>query len=95
MTGRVITVGSDAAYLVLGYIQDESGQPLSLERGELIGNGLVLDVFTNRRGRFAVEGIAPGAYQLVIGKYQAKVNFKAAEENLIDAGVITVSEVQP
>ena len=55
----------------------------------------MLDVFTNRRGRFAVEGIAPGTYQLVIGKYQAKVNFKAAEENLIDAGVITVSEVQP
>lgn len=95
VTGRVITVGSDAAYLVLGYIQDKAGQPLSLERGELIGNGLVLDVFTNRRGRFAVEGIAPGTYKLVIGKYQAKVNFKAAEENLIDAGIITVTEVQP
>ncbi|AVJ55160.1 hypothetical protein C5610_01895 [Idiomarina sp. OT37-5b] len=94
-TGRVITVGSDAAYLVLGYIYNHLGQPLSLERGELRGEGRVLEVFTNRRGRFAVEGIAPGRYQLVIGGLSADVVLTATEENLIDAGVITVSEVKP
>ena len=76
-TGHHYMVGSDLSYTVLGVLVDDKGEPLSLARGEIVALQTPSNAqqasgnqpqryrfFTNRSGRFVVEGIGVGRYQV-------------------------------
>jgi len=69
-SGFLIEVGTAAAFSVIGEIIDTDGNPVGLVGGEAIAldSDSVVDgpitFFTNRAGRFVVQGLAPGEYDL-------------------------------
>lgn len=92
-TGHLLTLGSDSAYTVKGILLDAAGQPVSYLQGEFVGEDTKLSFFTNRTGRFYVQGVAPGTYKLIAGGASDKakvVTIIAEEASLIDIGTITL-----
>lgn len=82
-----------------GQLKDESTQALSYvaggiynEKGQLVDNTF----FTNKEGRFFVEGLEPGSYQLVLDKVGFKpisiVVKKPEGTMMIDLGSVTVQK---
>jgi outer membrane usher protein len=64
-SGTVLEVGSDAVVLLDGRLVDKEGEPLALIAGFAVGeDGKKLEFFTNRTGRFRIEGMKPGTYKL-------------------------------
>lgn len=66
VTGNVVEVGSDAFYTVLGTLLAPDGEGIELQPGRLTGEGIEQTFFTNRAGRFIVEGLKPGRYTLIL-----------------------------
>lgn len=66
VTGNVVQVGSEAFYTVLGTLLDPNGESIELQPGRIIGEGIEQTFFTNRAGRFIVEGLKPGHYTLTL-----------------------------
>lgn len=66
--GVLIRVGSDATVLIDGRLVDPSGQPIALAAGSARpadgGGGQPIAFFTNRGGRFRIDGARPGRYEL-------------------------------
>ncbi|MBN9564921.1 MAG: fimbrial biogenesis outer membrane usher protein [Alphaproteobacteria bacterium] len=68
--GGVAKIGTDAVVMVKGQLLDVAKNPLALASGEI----LYLDepekepvlFFTNRSGFFAVEGLKPGKYKIMV-----------------------------
>lgn len=92
-SGYHFRIGSDASYTVLGVLQDSEGEPLSLKVGT--AHALAdtdfepVQLFTNRTGRFVVEGLPPGEYELRMGSGdQMRFTFTVADgdERLLDVG---------
>ena len=67
-SGTVIRVGTGATVLLGGVLETAAGAPVSLQAGEIVSLSEPqippVEVFTNRRGKFSVEGLKPGAYEL-------------------------------
>jgi len=67
-SGTVIRVGTDASVIITGSLATAAGQPVPLQGGEVVALGdstwKALTMFTDRNGRFHVEGLKPGAYEL-------------------------------
>ncbi len=94
-SGAVVRVGTDASVLLDGILQDANGAPLALQAGELRAldapDRETIPFFTNRRGRFRVDGLRPGRYELslfadpdsVLG-----VEIPSETEGLVDVGVL-------
>ena len=67
-SGTIVSLGGDENVLLAGVLNIREGEPASLEAGKLIA----LDdsqqenrpFFTNRKGRFRVDRLKPGKYQL-------------------------------
>jgi outer membrane usher protein len=67
-SGTVIRVGTDATVLLGGVLEGAGGAPISLEAGEVLS----LDepgrkpqlFFTNRKGKFRLEAMKPGRYEM-------------------------------
>ncbi|MCF1430369.1 MAG: carboxypeptidase-like regulatory domain-containing protein [Shewanella sp.] len=88
-SGHLLTLGSDSAYTVKGVLLDAAGYPVSYLQGEIVGENVRTSFFTNRAGRFFIQGVAPGTYQLIAGgdaKKAQTVKIVAAESSLIDIG---------
>lgn len=66
--GVIVPVGTGATVLGDGVLIDAEGKPLPLERGTIVAlddSSLpAVEFFTNRSGRFRVEGLAPGRFRL-------------------------------
>ena len=67
-------IGSDATVTAVGTVLDDDGEAVSLATGEFskVGDSspAIKTVFTNSRGRFSVQGLSPGEWQLRLhGKY--------------------------
>ncbi|MFT3809659.1 MAG: fimbria/pilus outer membrane usher protein [Micropepsaceae bacterium] len=75
-SGFDLTVGSDFNISVIGTLTDDRGQAIALEPGVATylddPNAKPVDFFTNREGRFAVNGLKAGRWLLTIGSGQAK-----------------------
>jgi outer membrane usher protein FimD/PapC len=65
-SGLVVVVGSPAQVQVRGSVVDGQRQPLSFVALQLQrdGSDAVIDLFSNRKGRFVSEPLAPGTYRL-------------------------------
>lgn len=67
-SGTVIRVGTDASVFLRGELRDAQGEPIGLITAEVedlsdLDRPPVI-LFTNRTGRFALEGFRPGRYQI-------------------------------
>ncbi|WP_159437687.1 fimbria/pilus outer membrane usher protein [Ferrimonas marina] len=62
LTGHTIQVGSDASKTVIGTLLTPAGEPVSLRQGIASNGEREIRFFTNRGGRFVLEGVAPGDY---------------------------------
>lgn len=71
--GSLVTVGQDATVFLRGTLQTAKGEPMALVTGEVISladrSWKPIILFTNQRGKFALEGFKPGRYalQLTLG----------------------------
>lgn len=99
VSGFAIEVGGDANKTIVGtlYFRDE---PVGLKTGDftaLDSAGRTDDAaqvfFTNRAGRFALTGVASGAYELRVdrGRYVAVVEIVDDEQTYINIGRVELS----
>lgn len=69
-SGTVIRVGSGATVLLRGVLLTAGGRPAALQYGEIASldepERRPVPLFTNRAGRFSVEGLRPGRYHLIL-----------------------------
>jgi outer membrane usher protein len=67
-SGYRLTVGSDYTVTGFGTLLDEKGEPVALLMGTAVQDGgdagHKVSVFTNRSGRFGVQGLRPGRWLL-------------------------------
>ncbi|WP_135454256.1 fimbria/pilus outer membrane usher protein [Vibrio echinoideorum] len=85
-TSHIFTVGSDASKTVIGRLSLGDGKPLSLTQGYLVSNtGDSTPFFTNKGGRFVVEGIRSGNYkiQTMDSDITGQIHIPESEDNLI------------
>lgn len=87
-TGHFVQIGSDMSYTVIGYLRDKESNPIQLQRGTIKKEGFASTFFTNRRGRFVVEGVGPGQYTITIGETSAQINIEPKDISLIRLGNI-------
>ncbi len=95
-TGHVVQVGSAFSYTVMGVLLDDKGQPVALKRGivKQTGHEFSKTFFTNRAGRFVVEGIGSGTFTLEIEGLLGEFTVDDTELRFIDIGDIQL-EVKP
>ena len=92
-TGHLINIGSIASKTIIGTLEISSKKPLKLYQGQLVGQQKTYDFFTNRSGRFVVEGIAPGTYTITVeGFSPTKLNVPETNENLIYLPTLLIKE---
>jgi outer membrane usher protein len=69
--GYRLVVGSDYAYSVIGMLVDRDGEPVTLLAGRAYEGGdpkgRSVELFTDRKGRFAATGLKPGKWRIVLG----------------------------
>lgn len=85
-TSHIFTVGSDASKTVIGRLNLGDGKPLSLTQGYLVSStGDSTPFFTNKGGRFVVEGIRSGDYkiQTMDSDITGQIHIPESENNLI------------
>jgi outer membrane usher protein len=67
-SGTLIRVGTEATVFIRGVLVDAKGEPVSLQAGEIVSlsdpNWKQVTLFTNKAGKFALEGFKPGRYEL-------------------------------
>ncbi|MBQ1544038.1 MAG: fimbrial biogenesis outer membrane usher protein [Caulobacteraceae bacterium] len=67
----VLEVGSAYSVTAIGSLVDSDGQPLALTAGKAFDladpSHAPVEVFTNRQGRFAAQGLRPGRWRLEMG----------------------------
>lgn len=69
-SAHLIPLRDAGIVIVQGLILDQNEQAFSLKAGEI--NGIAF--FTDRQGRFYIEGLAPGEYQMKIQGSDDKIN---------------------
>ena len=72
-SGTVVMVGNDATVVLDGTLVDRTGTPLALLAGEIVAldrkDAIIGQFFTNRSGRFRIEGVGPGTFELRLERY--------------------------
>ncbi len=92
-SGYHLAVGSDASRSMLGVLLASGGEPLALRTGRAValGDGETRPFFTNRAGRFLVDGLAPDTYRLEVDGLAATAEVIVPESQ---AGVVKLGEVR-
>ncbi|MFJ6025710.1 hypothetical protein ACIQC9_14045 [Brevundimonas sp. NPDC092305] len=95
-SGYALTVGSAYNVTASGQMVDPQAFPVSLRTGEAVSlddpNAPKAEVVTNRSGRFAVSGLAPGRWRITLRGDPALVyDIVVPEGNLFRAGTISPS----
>lgn len=98
-SGFHFQVGSAASLTAVGIALQPDGSPLALAGGEVRADDgrefAPAKTFTNRAGRFAVQGLAPGAYVITfLGNPARRLRFEVAEDagGLVELGMLTTTE---
>ncbi len=94
-SGTLVPVGTGATAALAGILVDPAGQPLALVSGRVIEGAASgsepLVFFTNRSGRFRVEGLHPGGLQLLLDDgRKVDVAVPAGARGVVDLGRVTV-----
>ncbi|KZN44490.1 fimbria/pilus outer membrane usher protein [Pseudoalteromonas luteoviolacea] len=108
-TGHHIQIGSDLSYTVIGTLVDHSGTPIAMKRGRIIkqyagdsDNKNTTDTqaqswafFTNRTGRFVVEGISTGHYRIELDELSGQFSIADTAQRFVRLGTISTHIAQP
>lgn len=103
-TGHHIQIGSDLSYTVIGKFADNSGTAIAMQRGRIVKRQTDIDAdnqpqswpfFTNRTGRFVIEGISTGQYLVELGDMTGLINISGTEQRFVRVGTITLQAAQP
>nr|WP_282446582.1 fimbria/pilus outer membrane usher protein [Shewanella sp. 1CM18E] len=93
-TGHFFMVGSNSSYTARGVLKTSDGRPISYLQGSMTGNGVTLPFFTNKSGRFYLQGIGPGKYMLTISSnsYKPKaIVITQGNSHLIELGTLDIT----
>lgn len=97
-SGFRIEVGGVDHHVVLATLNDDGGAPVALTTGrvERIGSTETTPFFTNRNGRAAFSGLAPGRYRARIDNSDLAFTFEVVEDDpaIKNLGTVTL-ERQP
>lgn len=95
-SGIVIPVGTGATVLGDGVLIDAAGAPLPLELGTITSlddeTRAPIEFFTSRKGRFRVEGLSPGRFQLILANAPGNpivFTIPAGSAGRVDLGQLT------
>jgi outer membrane usher protein len=91
-TGYVLSLGDKIEITVVGSLRTEAGEPVSLAVGRVepvSGGAPASETFTNRSGRFAVDGLQPGDYRIVFDDL-GSADFRLTDA---DAGVKSLGDI--
>jgi outer membrane usher protein len=70
--GYKLVVGSDYSISIIGVLDDRDGQPIPLLAGKAYQvaapNDHPVELFTDRKGRFAAVGLKPGVWRIELGE---------------------------
>ena len=98
-SGAVVVVGTDATVLLGGTLVDNLGQPLALQAGEIrrldAPDDAPATFFTNRGGKFRIDGARPGDYMLrlyALPGLELAITVPAGAEGLYDVGTVVIPE---
>ena len=98
-SGAVIVVGTDATVLLGGTLVDNLGEPLVLQAGEIRRPDAPEDepaqFFTNRGGKFRIDGARPGDYLLRLyaqPELELAITVPAGAEGLYDVGTVVIPQ---
>lgn len=102
-SGTVLEVGSGSSISAFGVLQTPDGQPLPLVYGKAIHQGdpkfAPVEIFSNRVGRFAVQGLKAGTYKLVFQTeppLTTQITIEDSAIGLINLGTLKAQpELQP
>ena len=95
--GVVISVGSDANVLLDGVLHDALERPIQLAFGlakPVDGKGETKEFFTNRNGRFRIDGLRPAAYDLVfpdLGSATVRVEIPRNKAGVYRVGTVVIA----
>jgi outer membrane usher protein len=94
--GYAVEVGSDHAMSVFGSLVDERGEPLSLTTGTATCGGRAVELFTNAKGRFGLEGISAGTCLIRAdgprGPLTFELTLSSGSSALVKAGTLHPNE---
>lgn len=91
-SGTLVPIGTDATAALDGFLRAPDGSPVALLSGVLRprdGAGKEVQFFTNRKGRFRVEGLRPGRYDLSVFGLEARpfaIDIPADADGVIPLG---------
>ncbi|KZN69805.1 pilus assembly protein PapC [Pseudoalteromonas luteoviolacea S4060-1] len=103
-TGHHIQIGSELSYTIIGNLLDDKGMPIAMKRGRVVKTQVSSDnelaplsvpIFTNRTGRFVVEGISIGDYVVEINGMTGQFSISDKEQRFIRVGALTLTKSQP
>ena len=96
-SGRLIQVGTGATVFGRGILLNAQGEPIALQGGQVIlqseEGSQPIPFFTNRVGRFALEGLQPGRYELILlNPQRSSLIFEVPQgsEGLLDLGELSL-----
>lgn len=85
--GYKLVVGSDYAYSVIGRLVDRDGEPVTLLAGKAYEGGdpkaHSVELFTDRKGRFAATGLKPGKWRIVLGNGEYTYELEVLEKPIL------------
>ncbi|KKE81875.1 fimbria/pilus outer membrane usher protein [Pseudoalteromonas luteoviolacea] len=100
-TGHHIQIGSDLSYTAIGTFVDNSGTSIAMKRGRIVKIQPDTDTqpqnwpfFTNRTGRFVIEGISTGQYLVELGDMIGQFSITDTEQRFVKLGTITLQVAQ-
>lgn len=100
-SGYSLKVGSDFSLSAIGILEDRRGEPLALQSGTIKSEedqDRAIVLFTNRSGRFSIQGLKPGNWIIVMNdneKSRYAVSVRNESSNLIQLGtLLPVSEAE-
>lgn len=101
-SGVLVTAGRDATVYLRGVLVYQDNSPVQLRAAEIHSlkdkNWKPLPFFTNRAGRFALDGLRPGRYQMKIGGVSGEhVEFEipSKTEGVYDLGTLKLKGLPP
>jgi outer membrane usher protein len=94
--GHRVTAGSAYTLTVIGTLLGPDGEPLAMQSGAAREDGrddtAPIEVFTNKSGRFAVEGVAPGRWRIEIEGEETALRYvldiPADARGMVQAGAL-------
>ncbi|RJX75796.1 pilus assembly protein PapC [Vibrio sinensis] len=92
-TGHYLLMGSDASLSANGYLYFADGKPIAYRQGRIIGDENAVEFFTNKQGRFYIQGVGDGVYSIELyglDVFPVAIEIPSTSSSLVDLGQIKV-----